>query len=471
MKLFAQLTKVDEEKRLVYGVAAAEAPDRSGEVLDYATSKAHFESWVKETLEASDGQSHGNLRAMHGKVAAGKLIGMEFDDANKMFPVVAKVVDDNEWKKVTEGVYTGFSIGGSYVKKWEDPSMKKADGKPVTRYTAAPNELSLVDRPCIKQAKFFDVQKMDGTVVQVEFQAPAEGDLEKNASAEDDGSSSADGASQRAADPAQSAEAPAAKADATEYEVEGSDDEVSKLATVMHDEKLAMKDVLEAVASLVAVRKADAETKAELAKEEAGDLAKGTTVAKEVQKAIVMLAGTDFTGFGEAVAKALTAGATLMVDAMDDEVFKLESGNDLEKIGARNSSKDKSRIQQVHDIACELGCECGPAKSDTANDLSKAAPADLQKMVLDALAPLQKVIDAQQDRITKLEAQPAAPRAILKAISKSDDALPGSKAPEVSPVVKGGQVDEAATDIKKIHQSGGVALGWTPGGGPMFNNR
>ncbi len=169
MEVFAQLTKVDEEKRLVYGRAVDESPDRSGEVFDYVTSKPYFEQWSAETKEATDGKSHGNLRAMHGKVAAGRLVDMQFNDRDRAIDVVAHVVDNNEWEKVLTGCYTGFSIGGSYVKKWDDAATKSDDGSPFKRYTAAPNELSLVDRPCIPTAKFLNIQKADGTYEQVEF--------------------------------------------------------------------------------------------------------------------------------------------------------------------------------------------------------------------------------------------------------------------------------------------------------------
>jgi hypothetical protein len=64
--------------------------------------------------------SLGNIRAMHGKVAAGKAIAIDFNDAEKAIDIGTKIVDDNEWQKCLEGVYTGFSIGGDYIKKWKD---------------------------------------------------------------------------------------------------------------------------------------------------------------------------------------------------------------------------------------------------------------------------------------------------------------------------------------------------------------
>ncbi len=169
MNLFAQITKVDVAKREGWGRAAQEVPDHSGEIMDYESSKPLFDDWSNEIQKATDGKSMGNVRSMHGNVAAGKVISMSFDDALKSVDVGVKVVDDNEWEKVLEGVHSGFSIGGKYVKKWQDGDL--------TRYTAQPNEISLVDRPCIPTATFFDIVKADGIVEQVKFksQPSAEG--------------------------------------------------------------------------------------------------------------------------------------------------------------------------------------------------------------------------------------------------------------------------------------------------------
>ena len=161
--MFFQLSKVDEEKRLVYGIATAEEVDKSGEICDYASTKPHYEAWSDEFRRATDGGSLGNLRSMHGKVAAGKVVDLELDDDLRQVRICAKVVDDQEWRKVLEGVYTGFSQGGAYVRKWEDP-----DAPGVRRYTAKPSEVSLVDTPCLTTARF-EIMKADGAVEEREF--------------------------------------------------------------------------------------------------------------------------------------------------------------------------------------------------------------------------------------------------------------------------------------------------------------
>lgn len=157
MQIFARITKVDEATGKVYGRAVQEVVDRSGEIFDYATSKPNFEKWSTDIAKATDGKSVGNVRAMHGKVAAGKLTEITFNDAEKAIDVVAEIVDPVEREKALKGVYTGFSIGGRYVRKWEDDVHKG-----VERYTAEPSEISIVDLPCVPTAQF-TVVKSDGS--------------------------------------------------------------------------------------------------------------------------------------------------------------------------------------------------------------------------------------------------------------------------------------------------------------------
>lgn len=161
MKLFFPITKIDEEKRLVYGQLTSEEQDSSGETFDYETSKPYFKEWVGYFSKATDGKSCGNLRAMHdNKKAVGTLPQVELDDIAKTVNIVGHVVDDEEWKKCLAGVYTGFSQGGSYVRKWNDGS--------TVRFTAKPAEASLVDYPNLKSSTF-QVVKADGIVEERPF--------------------------------------------------------------------------------------------------------------------------------------------------------------------------------------------------------------------------------------------------------------------------------------------------------------
>jgi len=163
LQMFIPLTKIDAGKRLVYGVVTAETPDRGNEVCDYASTKPFYQKWSEEFRKASGGKSLGNLRAMHGKVAAGRVEAIHFNDDDKQIEVCAKIIDDAEWAKVEAGVYTGFSQGGGYVKRWPDENDPD-----LMRYTASPCEISLVDLPCLPSATFAMI-KADGAVETMKF--------------------------------------------------------------------------------------------------------------------------------------------------------------------------------------------------------------------------------------------------------------------------------------------------------------
>jgi hypothetical protein len=167
LRMTIPITKVDAARRLVYGVATAEIEDRAGEICDYASTKPLYEKWSEAIAKSSGGKSLGNLRAMHGAVAAGKVTALTFNDEARQIEICAKVIDDAEWIKVEEGVYTGFSQGGTYARRWTDASGAK-------RYTADPHEISLVDLPCLSEARF-EMVKADGSTEYRKFKlAPAE---------------------------------------------------------------------------------------------------------------------------------------------------------------------------------------------------------------------------------------------------------------------------------------------------------
>lgn len=167
LNLHIPITKVDAAKRLVYGVATAEIADRAGEICDYESTKPLYQKWSADFVKTSAGKSFGNLRSMHGHVAAGKLTAINCNDAAKQIEICAKVVDDAEWNKVVEGVYTGFSQGGAYVKRWKDGGL--------TRYTAEPHEVSLVDVPCLAGATF-EMIKADGGIEARPFKNAGDGE-------------------------------------------------------------------------------------------------------------------------------------------------------------------------------------------------------------------------------------------------------------------------------------------------------
>jgi hypothetical protein len=141
----------------VEGVLAAEEVDFQGEIMDYLSSKPNFQRWNKSFSDSTGGRSVGNLRGQHDpKIAAGKFVTMNYDDEKLTIPVVAKVVDPIEADKVRQGVYTSFSIGAHYARKWRD-------GK-YMRWTADPFEGSLVDFGSIPASRGFSYRAADGTI-------------------------------------------------------------------------------------------------------------------------------------------------------------------------------------------------------------------------------------------------------------------------------------------------------------------
>jgi hypothetical protein len=123
-----------------------------------------FEKWSNDFATRTKGKSYGNVRIQHDSKRVGGKIAepLVFNDTDKAIDVCVKVSDDNIFKQIKEGYYTGFSIGGSYGKQW-------TDDEGLNRYTAIPSELSIVDNPCVGTATIMYV-KADGTVEEKTFE-------------------------------------------------------------------------------------------------------------------------------------------------------------------------------------------------------------------------------------------------------------------------------------------------------------
>jgi Putative phage serine protease XkdF len=174
-----KLAKLDEDQQIVYGIATAEVVDRKNEILDYNSSKPFFEAWSQEIFSASDGKSYGNIRSMHNsETAIGKLVEpLIFDDEKKQIGIVGKIIDPVEWEKAKERVYIGFSIGGNYIKRWVDKATN------AIRFTARPNEISMVDRPCCQDALILMTKKDETEMNKLEIFKSYKQELEKALSA------------------------------------------------------------------------------------------------------------------------------------------------------------------------------------------------------------------------------------------------------------------------------------------------
>lgn len=144
-QLFVPITRIDEEKREVWGYATTEDVDSFGTVFPFEASKRAYAQWNDNFERVTDGESKGNLRAMHQKIAAGKVIACEADEEKRAIYIGAHVVDDKEWEKVKKRVYTGFSHG---VLQTAPSIMERRNGKLVEIVPAFDvQELSLADNP------------------------------------------------------------------------------------------------------------------------------------------------------------------------------------------------------------------------------------------------------------------------------------------------------------------------------------
>jgi phage head maturation protease len=134
MKIYLPIAKVDAEHREVWGYASTEARDDQGEIVKRDALVAALGDYMR----------FANIREMHQLSAVGVAREAAVDD--KGLYVGARIVDEQAWQKVVEGVYKGYSIGGRVTQR--DP----ADYKTVTGLVL--NEISLVDRPANPEAVF-----------------------------------------------------------------------------------------------------------------------------------------------------------------------------------------------------------------------------------------------------------------------------------------------------------------------------
>ena len=188
MKLqkFAPLTKIEEQKDgtlLVHALITAQQPDLDKEVCDYATTKALYEQRGAENLAKTSipgmVPSCMPVREMHQLKAIGAGRTIEYNDTAKSIHATTHIVEPTAVLKFRSGVLIGFSQGGEYVKKWDDP-----DFPGCVRYTADPMEWSAVDAPCLPSAlvdsmkgRTVTLTKVAGSIIEVPLVLPAANDL------------------------------------------------------------------------------------------------------------------------------------------------------------------------------------------------------------------------------------------------------------------------------------------------------
>lgn len=134
MRFYWPIAKVDAEQRMVWGYASTEAEDDQGETVTREALAAALDDYMR----------FANIREMHRPSAVGVATEAAID--HRGLYLGAKIVDADAWRKVVEGVYKGFSIGGRVTAR--DPT----DRRLITGLCLT--EISVVDRPANPEAVF-----------------------------------------------------------------------------------------------------------------------------------------------------------------------------------------------------------------------------------------------------------------------------------------------------------------------------
>lgn len=431
--IFAEICKVNDEQRMVYGYASTEALDVQGEIVTKEAISGALDEYMK----------FANIREMHQPSAVGVAKSAEVDD--KGLYISCKVVDESAWQKVKEGVYKGFSIGGKALSKVEGviKSMRLS-------------EISLVDRPANPEA-LITVWKADMDNQQQDNQQPQQETvtaLDQLAEMLNKGEVTperlielAKGETEQPEAAAETTEPVASDKNATEkVEEQPAEDGAAKGESAdgvakgfegeeVYDAQTAL-DALVRIQYLLQKERAEDEEMPE-------QIAALTAAVESIKNFIVSEIKEDNSPAAEGAEKS-------------------ESADDVAKAGRMISAANLEKLQAVHDACVGMGCKCdmGAKKSDEGEDIAKA---DMIAKVAKLETELQKAIDERdllKGELAKLKEQPAPGKALLKAVtvSKSDDQ--GNPEAEASgaPVIKDahGNVNEAASLIKMIHQTGGA---------------
>ena len=446
MKIFADIQKVDDELRLVYGYASTEALDSQKEIVTRKAMEAALPKYMK----------FANVREMHKPSAVGIAHDAQIDD--KGIYLTAKVVDQSAWEKVKAGVYKGFSIGGRATSR--DPANRNIiTGLDLT-------EISIVDRPANPEA-VFDFYKVDDGDTTDEVPLDPEKELSKSDNPSSDQDSIA-AALQNVENDA------TAKAEGEPKELAGHDAMEDGSFPVRNEKDLrnAIKAIGRAKDGTAAKRHIKTRAK-ELGLEsllpdtwKADDSAEvGKAEQEKDSDAMISMAMDHRARAQEHMANAASmramgdepnaraeearaeahSGAASMLDMAGSNMKTIGKADEaeFEKRGSRNSASDQSKLDVAHDalVACGANCTGMVGKNDLDNDIAKAtdilskritdieAENDVLKAERDVLdlektTLLSKVdsLTAENENLRKLPADaPNAP--VLKTVDKAGDVI------------------------------------------------
>ena len=394
--IFIPFTKADEEQRMVWGYASTEALDSQGEKVAKAAIEAALPDYMK----------FGNIREMHQPSAVGKAHEATIDDKNLFLSI--KVVDDAAWQKVLEKVYNGFSIGGKRISKVNDT---------ITQLKLT--EISLVDRPANPEAVF---TMYKGEDMADEKDKPKDEEVEG------------------------------------EKEKEGEDNEEAEKSDDPSDVKKSLWDVSRVGEALYYLNEAIESQEwgvlfSENNAQVTAQLKSSMNALVEAYKTLAVNEAEKFKQIGD-----LTDDAK-EIEAAEELTGKADTDVDVAKAGASISAANKSKLQSIIDVckemmgAAEEEAEKGEATADLTkgDDMEKAEEINMLKCDLEkANSEIAKMAKEMEE----LKAQPEAPKAILKSVSKGSDyveSISDEKLNEAIVKNADGTINEAASLIKFAH--------------------
>lgn len=449
MKLYASITKTEAQEDgtlKVYGFASSGAEDSDGETVSPDAMKAAIPDYMK----------FGAVREMHQPLAAGTAIDISVDDEGKT-NFAAHVVDPIAVKKVSTGVYKGFSIGGKVT------SRDAANAKNITGLRLV--EVSLVDRPANPDA-VFTMYKAEKTPEEI---AAAAVELEKSAIAD-----IASLINSKALSPSQILKAARDSLEATLKTP------AKRVPVPLETFKKGMSSVaqfaqlLQGAAWLASDAAYEAEYENDASKVPEGLrawVAEGVACFQSMaaEEAAEMLASIKQPEAAQEVAVIESAaaiddvskkGATFSAsskkklgdihDAMKDCCDKMDAlgykdADDASMAAAAAALKAAAPV--IQKTASELAFEAEQAKDAARSGQPVAKAADLGDLFKSELAKRDAVIDDLVKRLTTIEAQPAPTKAVLRVVGKGEDIADpeaATKAADAAKVLESATPEELA---------------------------
>lgn len=157
VSLSMPISKVDKERRIVSGFASVDSVDTQKDIITSECAMNAFKAF------------RGNLREMHERIAAGRVINFEqrpvYDPKTEKMhygvyvDAYVSTGAESTWQKVLDGTLTGFSVGGSIVDYENEFNKDVGDTVRVVKEMSL-DELSLVDNPANQLANFVSIAKL-----------------------------------------------------------------------------------------------------------------------------------------------------------------------------------------------------------------------------------------------------------------------------------------------------------------------